>query len=138
MPYSMKEVCKMLGLPSSTIRYYDKEGLLPFMVRTEGGYRQFSDADVVLLKIIECLKRTGMPIKDIKQFTVWVQQGDASLKERYEMFLERKRAVEEQMAQLQQAMKVIEYKCWYYQTALEAGTESVHQKTSSCQEDRDI
>lgn len=132
MSYSMKEVCQILGLPSSTIRYYDKEGLLPFMERTEGGYRQFSDADVGLLKIIECLKRTGMPIKDIKQFTIWVQQGDASLKERHEMFLERKRAVEAQMAQLQETMKVIEYKCWYYQTALEAGTESVHQSCSSC------
>lgn len=134
MPYSMKEVCQMLNLPASTIRYYDKEGLLPFMARTEGGYRQFSEDDVGLLKIIECLKRTGMPIRDIKQFTVWVQQGDASLKERYEMFLERKKAVQAQMEQLQETMKVIEYKCRYYQTALEAGTEKIHQK-SACQND---
>lgn len=127
MSYSMKEVCQMLNLPSSTIRYYDKEGLLPFVERTEGGYRKFSELDIGLLKIIECLKRTGMPIKDIRQFTLWVQQGDASLQARYEMFLERKRTVQKQMEQLQETMKVIDYKCWYYQTALEAGTERVHQ-----------
>lgn len=123
MPYSMKEVCQLLNLPPTTIRYYDKEGLLPFVERTQGGYRRFSDADVGLLKVIGCLKRTGMPIRDIRQFTLWVRQGDGSLKERYEMFLERKRAVEEQLAQLQETLKVIEYKCRYYRAALEAGTE---------------
>ena len=134
MTYSMKEVCRMLNLSASTIRYYDKEGLLPFVTRTEGGYRQFSDDDVGLLRIIECLKRTGMPIRDIRQFTVWVQQGDASLRERYEMFLERKRSVQDQMTQLQKTMEIIEYKCRYYQTALEAGTEKVHQKGTACHE----
>ena len=130
----MKEVCRMLNLSASTIRYYDKEGLLPFVTRTEGGYRQFSDDDVGLLRIIECLKRTGMPIRDIRQFTVWVQQGDASLRERYEMFLERKRSVQDQMTQLQKTMEIIEYKCRYYQTALEAGTEKVHQQGTACHE----
>ena len=134
MTYSMKEVCRMLNLSASTIRYYDKEGLLPFVTRTEGGYRQFSDDDVGLLRIIECLKRTGMPIRDIRQFTVWVQQGDASLRERYEMFLERKRSVQDQMTQLQKTMEIIEYKCRYYQTALEAGTEKVHQQGTACHE----
>ena len=134
MTYSMKEVCRMLNLSASTIRYYDKEGLLPFVTRTEGGYRQFSDDDVGLLRIIECLKRTGMPIRDIRQFTVWVQQGDASLRERYEMFLERKRVVQDQMTQLQKTMEIIEYKCRYYQTALEAGTEKVHQQGTACHE----
>ena len=72
-----------------------------------------------------------MPIKEILQFIRWLQQGDASLRERYEMFLERRKAVEKQIEQLQETMKVIEYKCWYYETALKAGTESVHSDTFS-------
>ena len=70
--YTIKQVSQMLSLPASTIRYYDKEGLLPFVKRTETGYRVFDDNDITMLKIIECLKLTDMPIKDIKQFTKWV------------------------------------------------------------------
>ena len=71
-----------------------------------------------------------MPIKEIKQFTDWVQEGDASLQQRYKMFLERKRVVEAQMAELQQTFDVINHKCWYYETAIAAGTEKIHFKES--------
>lgn len=126
MKYNIKEVSAMLHLPASTIRFYEKEGLLPEVERTEGGYRLFSENNLALLRMIECLKRTGMPIKDIRQFTLWVEQGDASLQERYEMFVERRKAVESQIAELQETLKVIEYKCQYYQTALQAGTEKIY------------
>lgn len=65
---------------------------------------------------------------DIQQFIAWVQQGDATLQQRYDMFVERRKSVEEQISQLQKTLEFIEYKCWYYSTALEAGTEAVHQK----------
>lgn len=124
--YSIGEVAKKLNLATSTLRYYDAEGLLPFVERKKSGVRSFSDKDLQMLNVIECLKRTGMPIKDIKVFIEWCQEGDASLKERYEMFQERKAIVEEQMAALQNTLDVINYKCWYYETALEAGTEAIH------------
>lgn len=126
--YTIKEVAEKTNLPASTIRYYDKQGLLPFVERSESGYRIFSENDIGLLNIIECLKLTGMPIKEIKQFTLWLQQGDDSLPERYQMFLDRRKAVEKQIEQLHQTLKVIDYKCWYYETAIEAGTEAIHNK----------
>lgn len=124
--YTIKEAAEMMDLPASTLRYYDRQGLLPFVARSDSGYRLFSEADMKLLRIIECLKRTGMPIKEIRQFTRWLQQGDASLQQRYDLFLERRRVVQEQMAQLKQTLQIIDYKCWYYETALAAGTEAVH------------
>ena len=93
MSYAIKEASKMLNLPATTLRYYDKEGLLPFVERRESGYRVFSDADIAMLRVIECLKKTGMSIKEIRQFTDWVRQGDASLGQRHQLFLERRRAV---------------------------------------------
>lgn len=128
MEYSIGQVAEKLNLLCSTIRYYDKEGLLPFIQRKNSGVRVFSDSDINMLTIIECLKNTGMPIKDIKQFSAWCVQGDSTLQERYEMFLERKRIVEEQMEALKKSIEVIEHKCNYYKTALEAGTESIHKK----------
>lgn len=124
--YTIKEAAEKINLPTSTIRYYDKQGLLPFVQRSESGYRMFSETDIGLLNMIECLKQTGMPIKEIKLFCQWVQQGDASLQQRFDMFQERRKAVQEQMARLEKTMEVIEYKCWYYETALAAGTEAIH------------
>lgn len=121
--YSIKEVADILGLPASTIRYYDKQGLLPFVERSDSGYRRFSENDLELLRIIECLKKTNMPIKDIRQFTAWLQQGDASIEQRQQMFLERRRAVVEQIEQLQETLKVIDDKCWYYDGILNTCSE---------------
>ena len=67
MVYTVGDAAKMLNVAPSTLRYYDKEGLLPFVERSEGGIRMFKDSDLDWLKLIECLKRTGMPIKGIRQ-----------------------------------------------------------------------
>lgn len=128
MKYSIGEVAAELNLTPSTIRYYDKEGLLPFIERRDFGVRIFSESDIAMLKIIECLKKTGMPIKDIQKFSHWCIDGDNTLQKRYDMFLERKKIVEQQISELQKSLELIEHKCWYYKTALEAGTESIHKK----------
>jgi DNA-binding transcriptional MerR regulator len=124
--YSIGEVAKELDLSVYTLRYYDKEGLMPFVERTESGTRLFKESDIAALNIIECLKSTGMPIKEIKHFIDWCSEGDATLQNRYDMFLERKATVEAKIKELQQTMKIIDHKCSYYKTALEAGTEEVH------------
>lgn len=124
--YTIKEVADKLGISASTIRFYDKEGLLPFIHRSASGYRLFSKKDLEFMEMIECLKKTKMSIKDIKNFTKWVRQGDDSLQERYDMFLERKKAVELQIEELKKTLEVVDYKCWYYETALKAGTEAIH------------
>lgn len=124
--YSISEAAEKLNLTVHTLRYYDKEGLTPFVERTVGGTRVFKETDIDALKIIECLKATGMPLKEIKHFIDWCAAGDATLQERYDLFLERKATVEAQMRELQETMALIEHKCWYYETALAAGTEAVH------------
>ena len=124
--YSISVVAKELNLTIYTLRYYDKEGLMPFVERAQNGTRLFKESDISALKLIECLKSTGMPIKEIKTFIDWCSEGDSTLQQRYDMFLERKASVEAQMAELKKTMEVIEHKCLYYLTALEAGTEEIH------------
>ena len=114
--YTIKEVAAMMHVPASTIRYYDKEGLLPFVKRMESGYRIFSKKDVATLRIINCLKKTGMPLKEIRQFSDWLEEGDASLQ----------KIVEAQIAKLQEILDTINHKCQYYETAIAAGTEKIH------------
>ncbi|HWL22670.1 MAG TPA: MerR family transcriptional regulator [Ureibacillus sp.] len=126
--YSISEVAKELNLTVYTLRYYDKEGLMPFVERTSSGTRLFKESDIGALRVIECLKATGMPIKEIKNFIDWCSGGDSTLQQRYEMFMERKALVEAQMEELKKTMELIEHKCSYYKIALDAGTEDIHKK----------
>lgn len=129
MKLTIGQAAEKVGLSAHTIRYYDKEGLLPFVERTESGTRYFTENDLEGLEIINCLKATGMPIKEIKIFMDWCMEGDSTIKERYEMFLERREAVVAQINELRKALDRIDYKCWYYKTALEAGTIRIHDNT---------
>ncbi|MFP7477959.1 MerR family transcriptional regulator [Terribacillus saccharophilus] len=124
--YTISEVAKELNVTAYTLRYYDKEGLMPFVERTASGRRLFKESDIAALNIIECLKSTGMPIKEIKTFIDWCTDGDGTLQQRFDMFMERKSVVEKQMEELKETMKLIKHKCFYYKTALEAGTEDIH------------
>ena len=76
--YTIGQAAEMTGLSVSTLRYYEKEGLLPFVERTGGGRRVFSDEDFRWLSIIECLKGAGVPIREIRQYKI----GRASCRER--------------------------------------------------------
>ena len=60
MTFSIGEVSELLNISISTLRYYDKEGLLPLVNRTSGNIRVFDEADIECLKMIECLKTTGL------------------------------------------------------------------------------
>ena len=122
MMYTVGEMAKILGVHASTLRYYDKEGLLPFVERTSGGIRMFKEQDYEWLKIIECMKKAGMPIKDIKNYIELAIKGDGTIHERLELFHKQKQVLEEQMRSMQRALEVLEYKCWYYETAESAGT----------------
>lgn len=125
MQYSIGEVANSTGIAISTLRYYDREGLFPNIKRSDGGIRRFTDTELDALGVIECLKASGLSIKEIKLFLDWCQEGDNSLEKRRELFYERSAVVAKQMEELQKTMDTLRYKCWYYDSALAAGTEQV-------------
>ena len=120
--YTIGQVSEMFDLPISTLRYYDKEGFFPNLVR-KGNIRYFSNNEIEALRIIECLKKSGLGIKEINQFFTWVSQGSASFEKRKELFEARKEAVEAEIENLQKTLSLLEFKCWYYSKAMEDGTE---------------
>ncbi len=122
MVYTVGEMAKVLGVSASTLRYYDKEGLLPFVERSSGGIRMFRDSDIEWLQVIGCMKKAGMSIKDIKQYIEMALQGDETIGLRLDMFRRQREALKAQMEELRHAMEMVEYKCWYYETAKAAGT----------------
>lgn len=125
MNYTIKEVSEMTNLPISTLRYYDKMGLLPSLQRKQSGYRAFSDGDIEMLKIIDSFKKAGLPIKDMQHYISLVFQGESTLEERYQIFLNQEKVIEKKIAALELALEVTRKKISYYQKAIEAGTENV-------------
>lgn len=123
MYHSIGEVANMTGLTISTLRYYDREGMFPEIGRSNGGIRVFSEKEIATLRVIACLKTAGMPIKDIKEFLNWCEEGDASLQKRRNLFYNRLEEIENQIAMLEKTKNTLRYKCWYYDTAIAAGTE---------------
>lgn len=131
MLYTVGEMAKVLGVQPSTLRYYDKEGLLPFVERTEGGIRMFTDKDYTTLKVIGCLKKSGLSIKEIKSFIEMAGKGDETIEERLALFKSRRDMLEQQMNELQDTLALLNYKCWYYETAIKDGTEANVSKLSA-------
>lgn len=118
--YTIGEAAKKLNTTTHTLRYYDNEGLLP-IERDLNGRRVFSTKNFIMLNTIECLKNAGMPLKDIKMYIDWCNEGFPTVQKRYNLFLERKLTVESQIEALQRTLKTINYKIELYENALKTG-----------------
>lgn len=128
MFYTIGETAKMIGVAPSTLRYYDKEGLLPSVERSGGGIRMFQESDLNWLRTVECLKKTGMPIKEIKRFIDLCTEGDATIEKRLDIIIRQREMVQKQIAEMKEHLEMLEYKVWYYEKAQEAGTCQVHEQ----------
>ena len=123
MQYTVGEMARRMNVPASTLRYYEKEGLLPSLERTKGGQRVFHDSDYGTLLVIECLKKSGLTIPEIRDFIRLAVEGDSTIGKRLELFRARREAVLRQMEELRDTLAMLDFKCWYYETARERGGE---------------
>ncbi|UJF33988.1 MerR family transcriptional regulator [Paenibacillus hexagrammi] len=111
---SISEASARFNIPESTIRYYEKKGLLPLIERNEAGRRLFSENQMALLGTVICLKNTNMPINDIKQYIDWVVEGDSTIELRLTMMETHKQAVLDEIALMTASLEGIDYKIARY------------------------
>ena len=112
--YSIQDVSKKTGLSAHTLRYYEKEGLISGVERTQGGFRQYTDEDLERLGLICCLKNTGMSIQEIAQFVQLTRQGDHTLKERVELLREHRERVLARMEEMQKYLEKVTWKLNFF------------------------
>ena len=125
--YTIGQVSEMFSLPISTLRYYDKEGLFPQMERSSG-IRRFSERELEALRVIECLKRSGLEIKEIKQFMQWCAEGSGTYPQRHELFVQQMETVKAEMNRLEKTLDMLRFKCWYYERAMaDGGEDALHE-----------
>ena len=120
--YTIGQVSEMFDLPISTLRYYDKQGLFPGMVRVSG-IRKFSESELESLRVIECLKKSGLEIRDIKRFMDWCVEGASTYPQRKELFEKQKETLEAEIAHMNRVLDMLKFKCWYYEQAMQDGGE---------------
>ncbi len=111
---SISEVSAKFNIPESTLRYYEKKGLLPRIERDENGRRLFSEVQMALLQTVICLKNTRMPIKEIKQYMDWIQEGDATIERRLEMMTKHKQNVLDEISLMTDSLQGIDEKIKRY------------------------
>lgn len=129
MERSISEAAQEAGLTAYTLRYYDKEGLLPFVKRTSGGGRRFTDTDMSWLQLISCMKTIGMSVKEIRQYIAWCRAGDRTLQRRHDFFVAKRAETVARIAELKKSLAKFEFKINYYNEALAAGTDAIHGAT---------
>lgn len=115
MNYSINEVANKFGISAHTLRYYDKEGLMPFVGRDKSGKRVFTEEDLNWLAMIFCLKETGIAIKGIKQYADWCTQGMQTLDERKAMLSDHRQQVLKQIEAMKKNLELIDSKIAVYE-----------------------
>lgn len=121
--YTIGQVSEMFGLPISTLRYYDRQGLFPGMERSSG-IRRFGDRELETLRLIECLKRSGLELRDIKQFIDWCQQGPDTYGQRRELLVKQRETVEAEIERMSRVLDMLKFKCWFYERCIQDGTDA--------------
>ena len=112
--YTIHEACKRTGLTAHTLRYYEKEKLLPNVSRSAGGFRQYTDEDMESLAMICCLKNTGMSLQDIARFMELAREGDQTLRERCELLKRHRESVLARMEEMQRYLDKVTGKVDYF------------------------
>ncbi|PLR80724.1 MerR family transcriptional regulator [Bacillus sp. V33-4] len=114
MSYTIGQVAEETGLSIHTLRFYEKEGILPPVKRNESSRRVYDSADIEWLKFACCLRDTGMTIAEMKRFAQLTIQGDETIKERIKLLLEQKERINSQIDQLTNYQSMIDYKIKFY------------------------
>lgn len=118
--YSIREVSEKTGLSAHTLRYYEKEGVLRGVDRSQGGFRQYTDDDLESLGLVCCLKNTGMSIQEIARFMELTHEGEHTLQERVDLLREHREAMIRKMQEMQTYLEKVTWKLNFFSEKLKA------------------
>ena len=116
--YSAKEAAEITGLSTATLRYYEKEKLLPPIARNSQKYRQYTDEDMEWIKMIQCMRMANIPIHSIKEYVSLLIQGGETLEQRFVMVQNHMEDIKKQMICLQNAFDLTHKKLLFYEKLL--------------------
>ena len=122
MLYTMKETCTQVEMNYEALKFYCREGLVPNVKRDQNNFRLFDERDIAWIRGVQCLRRCGMSIREIKQYMEYCLQGQDTIPERKEMLEQTRQQLTEKIKLLQDNLKYIESKQQYYDDVLAGRT----------------
>ena len=117
--YTMKQACELTNLPYETLKFYCNEGLVPNVRRDKNNYRIFSDRNIRWINNLNCLKRCGMSIKNIKEYLALCLEGESSIPQRMEMLAIHRKDLVKKLDELNKNLAYLDYKNQFYQDVLD-------------------
>ena len=116
--YTMKEVCDQVGISYETLRFYCNEGLVPHVKRDKNNYRVFDEKNINWLKSLQCLKKCGMGIKEMKQYMNLCQEGASTIPERKRLLAIQEAFLLSRISEINESIDFIQKKQEYFDGAL--------------------
>ena len=123
--YTVKDVAQIMKISAHTVRYYDNEGLIPFVSRTQSNARMFSEYDLSWIRTVHCLRATNLSINDIKKYIDLCLKGNKTIPQRAKIIFNQEKNLKEHLKQLQEQMKVLQIKKKYYTDLLKNKSKDV-------------
>ncbi len=115
---TIAEVSKKYQISADTLRYYEKEGLIPYVNRTEGGVRNYTEEDCTRIEFVKCMRSAGLSIEVLKKYFELFKCGKRTLKARRELLATERKALQERFVELQDTLKRLDYKISVYDKAI--------------------
>ncbi|RKL66232.1 MerR family transcriptional regulator [Salipaludibacillus neizhouensis] len=115
MSFTVKEVSKITDVTPYTLRFYEKEGVLPYVKRDKNGFRTYSQGDIEWIECVQVLRSTGLPLKEIKEYVELYQIGDSTLARRKKLMSNQKEKVTKHINKLMKTLELINYKMALYE-----------------------
>jgi DNA-binding transcriptional MerR regulator len=112
--YSIAQLSERSGLSPYTLRYYEKESLIQQVPRDAGGRRRYGDVHLKVIKFVNALRATGMPIREIKRYLAFYQMGPATRSDRLELLESHRADVKAELEAVRANLKVIDRKIMGY------------------------
>ena len=114
MGYTIKEVSEKFNITPYTLRYYEKEGLIPSILREKNGHRLYGDTDLEWIQIVCCMRATGMSIEYIKKYIDLCVLGENTIPERRKIILCQKEIIENHIKEYKKLLNVVDKKLKHY------------------------
>ena len=120
--YSMKEACTLTNMTYENLKFYCNEGLVPNVKRDSRNYRVFDKHDIKWIQSLNCLKRCGMSIAEMKEYLALCMDGEGTIPERKMILAEKKETLLQSIAELQKSVAYIDWKQGFYDDVLSGKT----------------
>ena len=127
--YTPKEVCQQVGISYETLKFYCKEGLVPEVKRDKNNYRIFDEKNIAWLKGLQCLRKCGMSIKDMKLYMNYCIEGPSTIPQRKEMLNESKKSLLKKINEINECIDFIDNKQSFYDDVLDGEIEYISNLT---------